>query len=96
MGLFKTSSSVSAAEARVRYAQEQVNRCEAHLNAMKLTRETAKKNGNYKNSAKNYRNGDKVGTVHDANVWSAETQLKRAKERLAEAKRELAEEKKKR
>ncbi len=79
MGLFSINP--------VQRAQEEVNRCQAVLANMKANRDAAKKNGNYKNTAKNYRKGDKVGTVYDANVWTAEENLKKAKERLAEAKK---------
>ena len=79
MGLFSRNA--------VDYAQEEVKRCQATLAIMKERRDTAKKNGSYKTTSKNYRKGDKVGTVHDANVWAAEENLKRAKERLAEAKK---------
>jgi hypothetical protein len=79
MGLFSRNS--------IDDAQEEVKRCQATLALMKERRDAAKKNGSYKTTSKNYRKGDKVGTVYDANVWSAEDNLKRAKERLAEAKK---------
>lgn len=69
------------------YEEERVRRCQAELEHQKQNRDTAKQNGNYKRSAKNYRKGDKVGNVYDANVWSAEEELRRAKEALANARK---------
>lgn len=71
----------------IRYAEEQVRQCERMLAIQKQNRESAKKCGNYKNACKNYRSGSKVGTVYDANVWTAEEHLKRAKAALAAAKK---------
>jgi Tfp pilus assembly protein PilX len=88
-------SSVSSAESAVRQAEGFVKQAEAHLRSMKEQRDFAKKNGMYKNSAKTYRSGDKVGTLYDSNVWGAEKVLKERKAQLAEAKKRFSEAKKK-
>lgn len=83
MGLFFKSDPAAG----IRSAEEQVRQCERMLATQKQNREIAKKSGNYKNASKNYRSGSKVGTVYDANVWTAEEHLKRAKAALAAAKK---------
>lgn len=98
MGLFFNSDPVSRAEQFVKSAEEAVRRNEAYLSRMKDDRKQAKQNGNYQRTAKNYRNNlgnNEVGTVYDANVWSAERNLKKAKEDLKKAKEKLAAAKKK-
>ena len=94
MGLFFKSDPVSAAETKVRYAEEKVKQCERALAAQKQSRDTAKKNGNYKKAQK-CRYGDKEGTLYDNHVWVAERALKQAKEDLSSAKKALADAKKK-
>lgn len=98
MGLFFKSDPVSTSEQLVKSAEEAVRRNEAYLSSMKDSRKQAKQNGNYQRTAKNYRNNlgnNEVGTVYDANVWSAERNLKKAKEDLKKAKERLAAAKKK-
>ncbi len=75
-----SASSISSAEARVRSA-------ERSLQAAKANRDTAKKNGNYKNATKNCRMDGKLGNTYDYNVWSAQKNLKEAKEQLARARK---------
>ncbi len=75
-----SASDISAAEARVRGA-------EGYLKQAKDNRDKAKANGNYNNTIKNHRWGDKVGNVYDYNVWAAQSNLKKAKEQLARAKK---------
>ena len=83
----KTKEAKRSPKRDTRYEEERVRQCQAELARQKQNRDTAKQNGNYKRSAKNYRRGDKVGNVYDSNVWNAEEQLKRAKEALANAKK---------
>ena len=92
--LFKTDE-LSRAEEEVRTAENYVKQCQLILERQKESREHAKKNGNYRNSAKVYRVGNKVGTSYDYSVWHAEDALKKRKESLARAKKVLAEVKKK-
>lgn len=84
MGLFSFLAShdysVSQAEGKLRSAEN-------FLAAQKRSRDTAKQNGNYRRSGKNYRWGDKVGNVYDWNVWVAEKAVKEAKAQLAAAKK---------
>ena len=89
--MFSRTDPVSSAETGVHYAEERVKQCERFLATQKQNRETAKKNGNYKSTCKNYRSGTKVGTVYDSNVWVAEGHLREAKDTLAQAKRKLTE-----
>ena len=72
-----------------------VIRCLHLFNGLFRSKGFAKKNGMYKNSAKTYRSGDKVGTLYDSNVWGAERVLKERKAQLAEAKKRFSEAKKK-
>lgn len=95
MGLFSRKDDVASAEEAVRSANSLVKDMQLKLACQKKSREIAKKNGTYRNSLKNHRAGDKVGTVYDCNVWWAEGELKKRKEILAEAKKKLAEAKRK-
>ncbi len=88
MGLFSKSTPLSSAENKVRYAEEEVQRCQRNLQLMKDRKAEAKRSGNY--SGTGYSRGGQKGGVQDANIWGAEDLLKRAKEKLAEAKKELA------
>ena len=85
----------SVEESAVRNAEGYVKQAEAHLKSMKEARDVAKKNGNYKNSPKNQRNGYKLGNVYDSKVWDAEKVLKERKAQLADAKKRFAAAKKK-
>ena len=88
-------ASVTGSESEVRQLEGYVKQAQSHLAAMKDLRDQAKKNGNYKNSCKNQRHGDKVGNVYDSKVWGAEDDLKKRKAQLADAKKRLAASKKK-
>lgn len=77
----------SSGNSAVDAAMQKVKGAENHLMAMKANRDTAKKNGNYKNASKNYNFNGKVGNVYDNNVWVAERALKEAKQYLAEVKK---------
>lgn len=74
------NSPVDAAMRKVKNAEERVK-------AEKMNRDNAKKNGNYKRSAKCYNWGNKSGNQWDHCVWVAEQALKEAKEELAKAKK---------
>lgn len=75
-------------DSNVRAAQNQVNLAQSRLDGYKRDRDAAKQNGNYQNSRKSFRHANgKLGNSYDCNVWSAEEQLKRAKDSLAEAKK---------
>ncbi|MBR5281388.1 MAG: TM2 domain-containing protein [Alistipes sp.] len=79
----------------VRMAESYVKEAEAQLASAKRSRETAKANGNYRNSPKNscLPNG-KLGNSYDVNVLAAERALKEKRERLARAKEKAKDAKK--
>lgn len=69
-------------------AKSQLLQAESRLRCAKDSRDQAKQNGNYKNSAKNYRlSNGKLGTVYDSNVDAAQQEVKRCKANLAAAKK---------
>mgnify|MGYP003323539361 CR=1 FL=1 len=69
-------------------AKSQLLQAESRLRWAKDARDQAKQNGNYKNSAKNYRlSNGKLGTVYDSNVEAAQQEVKRCKANLAAAKK---------
>jgi|GEM_PF-3058851 hypothetical protein len=67
--------------------EDAVKRAEAYLESRLRDRETAKKNGNYKNASKNINCGGKTMNAYDSNVYFAKEEIKKAKARLAEAKK---------
>ncbi len=69
-------------------AKKDLENAQNHLKAMKEQRAYAKKNGAYARQPKNHhRGGGQMGTSYDANVWSAEEWVKKAKQQLADAKK---------
>lgn len=69
-------------------AKKDLENAQNHLKAMKEQRAYAKKNGAYARQPKNNRRLDgQIGTCYDANVWSAEEWVRKAKQRLANAKK---------
>ncbi|MBQ5691936.1 MAG: hypothetical protein IIV72_00600, partial [Alistipes sp.] len=93
MGLFDY---LASEEYAVQQAEGYVRQAEEMLANRKATREQAKRNGNYKNSAKNYSSNGKTGNGYDCNVWAAEDLLRQRKKELADAKLRLKEAKKRR
>ena len=89
MGLFSKVTPVTAAETKVRSAEERVKQAQRYLELMRERKASSKKVGNYKGTG--YCRGTKTGGVEDANIWAAEDSLKMAKEQLASAKKKLTE-----
>lgn len=75
-----SSFDISVAESHVRKAENDV---EYYKRAL----DEAKRNGNYKNQRKSYRHSNgKVGNSYDCNYWSAQDELKKAKQHLKDVK----------
>lgn len=87
--------SAASIQSEIEVIKHRLETAKRNLEIKKRNRDEAKANGNYKNSAKIYASGSKVGTIYDSHVWDYEKLVAQEKERLAKLQEDLKKAKKK-